>query len=109
MATEQQLANRKRLIEALRAEMPAHFKWDFGEIYRVRSCGAVGCAVGLSRVLGIITSKSIDDLVGAIGIPFMNGIELFAPGSCDGDIVTGYGVPWEQVTPQMVADKLEAL
>lgn len=109
MATEQQLANRKRLIEALRAEMPAGFKWDFATNLRHTTCGSVGCAIGLAKILGMIENPYIGSMAYALGIDRFDAKWTFAPNDDGIDILPGYGVPWEQVTPQMVADKLEAI
>lgn len=113
MASEQQLANRKRLIEALRApQMPKGFTWDFGFFGARVGCGTVGCAVGLAKEIGLTSFVSLSKTADVVGLDYVDAAAVFSPREDirydDRHIARGYGVPWEQVTPQMVADKLEA-
>lgn len=101
--------NRAKLIAALRGKMPPRFIWDFGTVYRESDCGTVGCALGLSMDLGIIDLGRCSELSRALAIPGELGRGIFVPVQRLGysGIVVGYGCRYGDVTPQMVADKLE--
>lgn len=105
---------RLHLIEALRNEVP-RFKWNFGSWYSEHHCGSVGCACGLAQHIGIVKdlwsaadeNVAISTIVArAIGINARTAKGIFDPD----DLRRTYGVDdHEEVTPQMVADKLEKL
>jgi hypothetical protein len=91
--------NRARLIEALRAEMPRDWRWDFGNCGAGPShCGTAGCAIGLAYKLGIATNE---DIYTTLGITQEQAISVFSVGA--------YDIPYQQVTPSMVADRLERI
>ncbi len=96
--------NRSLLLNALRSPL-INYEWDFETVHRKTKCGAVGCAFGLSQELGIHNFCEGRPFEAAYGVP---------PGSvrkallCDFAVET-YGVSAAQVTPQMVADKLESV
>lgn len=107
------IAARLKLIEALRAEMPSGFIWDFANWYYSSTCGTAGCACGLAVVAGIVPRLYLgkDDVlpstvVGrAIGLHARTAAGIFVPE----DPERTYGVKtMRDVTPTMVADKLEA-
>jgi hypothetical protein len=99
------LANRAKLLAALRAEMPEGFKFDYRTVLAEKGrCGTVGCGIGLAYSLGLIPYPNSREIGLALGIK-NNAVEaIFYNG------VT-YGAPrwdWSSVTPAMVADELEA-
>lgn len=108
--------NRARLIEALRAEMPADYRWNFAVIHRQQSCGTVGCAIGLAIHIGLPVklSPAIDssldrsiaatDLAAVFGISKIDAFDIFMSTGA----YTGCSrlQPWK-ITPAMVADALE--
>lgn len=112
---------RMRLIDALRGEMPRDFRWEFEKyLIETKNCGMAGCACGLAQHIGIVddicaqaisTGLEVSRIVGrAIGIPDVEAVKIFNPASTDDGIISQYGVQYsDQVTPQMVADKLERL
>ena len=102
------------MIEALRAEMPERFKWDFETSFECRGCGYVGCAMGLAHQIGIVPkpprNTTYPDLMSeALGLRYSEVRRIFVPYESVDGRCEGYGVSYEQVTPQMVADKLEAI
>lgn len=99
------LERRRALITALRQEMPTGFKWNFIKILRARSCGSVGCALGLAQHLGIIDNAN--DIDAKISNDFdMNQDQISAVFY---NFMQFYPVTNSNVTPAMVADALEAL
>ncbi len=99
------LANRRRLIKALRSPMPEGFSWDFEYIKKHTSCGSGGCALGLASELW--PELDVDDK--------KNVAEFFGMA---GDEITGvfYGkydaynyIEIKDITPIMVANALESL
>lgn len=105
--TPEQQDNFDRLVNALRAEMPPDFRWSFAINYERSGCGAVGCAMGMAAHLGMIDEHSpyTEAVAKAIGIDEDDADTIFAPAT--GLLV--YGCGYSGITPQMVADKLEAL
>ncbi len=88
---------RARLIAELRGEMP-DWHWDFS-IAR-NGCGTAGCAMGYAMRLWAI--PSIKQLHRYLGLTDLQGIACFTH--------FGYGYyKLTEITPAMVADKLEAL
>lgn len=105
--------NRTRLIHALRAQLPKNFRWEFGE-FELRNdvgCGTAGCAMGLAKFIGIVGDADVETVCAAIGIPPRAGYRIFWPGHMDEETFGPYGAEhdYDSVTPQMVADALEAL
>lgn len=105
---------RKRLIAALRAEMPPRFEWNFELVYEEENCGAFGCGIGLAKRIGLIDYAGLANCAEALGLAFDDAKQIFMPTDYwneeKGERVTNdYEVPWIDVTPQMVADALEAL
>ncbi len=103
------VVNRARLVAALRAPMPKGFTWDYAETHTKTNCGTLGCAKGLALEIGIpgIRPHHSWTVSDALGLSHALGYEIFLG-------VATYGfdpqIPrnWSLVTPQMVADKLEA-
>jgi hypothetical protein len=96
---------RARLIEALRADMPEGFTWNFKTADKVSSCGTVGCAIGLARHRFGFGGRCAGNLGEAIGIGCESGWQIFGLDA----VREVYGVPPNDVTPSMVADALERL
>jgi hypothetical protein len=99
--------NRRRLIDALRHELPPTFEWNFTTIATPADCGTAGCALGLAQIMWPHLEKAIaedDDAAVAafFGLPKEMVDEIFY-GS---DI---YKCGMYEVTPGMVADAIEAL
>lgn len=93
-----------QLSAALRREMPPSFAWNFGVIHVKSPCGSAGCALGLAIELWPSTrhdllSGEADLLCGCFGISGEAAVRFF----CD----TAYRVPWQSVTPTMVADRID--
>lgn len=100
------------LITALRAPMPKHFNWDFNTIYDEKPCGSVGCAIGLAKTIGLIDSASRAELSTALGLSLFTSKAkaIFVPHCYYDGTAEGYGdTLYEEITPAMVADKLELL
>lgn len=98
------------LIAALRAPMPKHFNWDFNTIYDEKPCGSVGCAIGLAKTIGLIDGASRAELSTALGLSLFTSKAIFVPHCYPDGTAEGYGdTLYEEVTPFMVADKLEQL
>lgn len=101
--TEQK--NRLTLIALLRdqSKWPAGFAWNF------QSCST--CAIGLAfktHAIGMI-DEGRQYIEPVLGLTQRQGIDIFAPHTLPGGLAEGYGLPRREVTPEMVADKLEAV
>jgi len=96
---------RARSIEALRAPMPENFEWKFDTVYKRTECGAVGCALGVAMDIGVVARFTVESVAEALGLTFNDAVAIFSPY----DVNYEYGVPYDEVTPAMVADKLEAV
>lgn len=109
--------NRRRLLDAARARMPNGFEWNFSKIYVEKSCGAAGCMIGLARTIGVIPESwpTTRDLADALDLDQKIIENICIPESenahdgGDSDWVPSYNCAWDEITPAMVADKLEAL
>lgn len=98
------------LITALRAPMPKHFNWDFNTIYDEKPCGSVGCAIGLAKTIGLIDSASRAELSTALGLSLLASKAIFVPHCYADGTAESYGnTLYEEVTPFMVANKLQQL
>ena len=106
-------SNIRTLITALRAPMPEHFEWDFTTIHRAsrEHCGYVGCAMGLAQEIGLVSERDATSfgMSRALNLPRETVMAIFIPASDMSDTTLDYGVKYRDVTPAMVADKLEAL
>lgn len=93
--TPQQFENRRILIAALRdrSKWPKGFKWDF------ERCST--CAIGLSRRLGLASKVS--------WAPFAMTKAFAIPAAMFQSAFLWSGGPEVEVTPEMVADRLEKL
>jgi hypothetical protein len=104
---------RAMLIEALRAEMPINFKWNFRVVRESYDCGSRGCALGLASILWpsaagfLLDDTEIhDDLKASFfGIPIESVEDIFFFGGEHDHYYLGS----TDVTPQMVAAALEAI
>ncbi len=105
------LARRRRLIAALRGEMPAGFTWNFNKTHFRNTCGTVGCAMGLAIEIGVLRPFAgmlfaldwYEPMAARIGISKEDSHRIFG-------MVSSYGAnDPDKVTPAMVADKLEQL
>lgn len=109
--TETPAIRRARLIEALRAEMPEGFIWDFRHVAQKTDCGTAGCALGLACLIW----PDDDHLPTPGHRATLNSVATFF----GVDPITAYMVffnpyyygfhDYHQVTPAMVADALEKL
>lgn len=100
------LANRVRLIEALRRPMPKGFTFCYNIEYQTDDCGAIGCAMGLAKDMGIIDYLDTANMARALGISKDQARRIFYDPTTYG-FEYGDLNAWEQVTPTMVADALE--
>lgn len=66
-------------------------------------CGSVGCAAGLAQLMGIAHGHEVGDMADALGIDWSEAEAIFRQPRAT------YGVDWDDVTPEMVADKLEEM
>lgn len=99
--------NRQRLIEALRAPMPTGFEWDFRIVYDKTDCGTAGCAIGLACELW--PDEKLDTATTG-GLANFFDLPRASDAFWTFQTAAGYNVPshlMKDVTPQMVADKLE--
>ena len=103
--TDIYLERRKALAAALHQPMPKGFEWDFSTIESKldTGCGTVGCALGLAMH---IWPESRDEI-------YNEGEEFFGMSAEDFDDIfynaLTYGKHFINVTPDMVAEKLESL
>jgi hypothetical protein len=100
------------LVNALRGELPKTYRWDFSFIHRpaTKCCRSAGCALGLPIELGLATIDDVQfygDICQTFGItPEQTAVfEAWEVGG----IVPLYGIPASQITPAMVADKIEEM
>jgi hypothetical protein len=120
--TPTQTANLTRLIAALREEVfPTGFAFNYSIELRsvddwdimnhdpidyrgnARTCGSIGCGMGLMKVLGMIDVVNTKAAANALGIDWIrDSNRIFY----DADT---YGKTWDDVTPGEVADELEKL
>jgi hypothetical protein len=101
--TETPALRRARLIEVLRSPMPNTWKWDFGVTEEEHECGTAGCALGLARQLWpeMNDFHAIRDREAAFfGITKDQAFSVF---------FGPYRGCFASVTPEMVADRLEAI
>lgn len=100
--TEQK--NRLTLIALLRdqSNWPPGFEWNF---QRCSTC-AIGLAFRTKAVAMIDEGRQYLEPV--LGLTKAQGIEIFAPDEMPDGTAKGYGMPRYEVTPEMVADRLEA-
>ena len=97
-------AARIRLIEALRAPMPAGFAWRFSNLHVPAKCGAAGCAVGLAYEIGLVDAPCCYKVADAIGLDRRQARKIFMPFLT----TRRYGTrSYGNITPAMVADKIE--
>ncbi len=96
---------RARLIELLRdrSSWPPNFAWNF------QNCST--CALGLAWETICVGAphsgrNHIDPL---LGLSYAESGPVFAPTTLLDGTAEGYGIPRYLVTPEMVADRLEAL
>lgn len=80
-----------RLIDALRSPLPEGFEWDFTNFET--------CACGLAATMGILGTV----------LTAHHSVNSAVFCREEDGIVPLYGVPARDVTPAMVADKLEAI
>ncbi len=101
------VGRRKRLIAALRAQMPDGYTWDFGTLRKKSGCGTRGCAVGLAAALWPGLAADSDSVAEHIGLSGDEAWRVFGRGpGCLWPMSRGGG---DEVTPGMVADALEGL
>lgn len=109
MPRETALDRRRRLITALRQQMPDDFVWNFAKWRGQHECGTVGCACGLAVHLGISKSTKIDAMAQAVGLTIDAANRVFYP-SEGWQTFRRYGVwTYAQITPAMVAAALERI
>lgn len=122
MEHNQTIVNRQKLITALENQHNyKNFTWNFCDLFAIegeetacgsvqkwkemdiKDCGTSGCALGLAFQLGMITSPNCDRMEEFLGINKDQSKALFL--RCK-----TYGVGFmDDVTPQMVADKIKEL
>lgn len=109
-ATPEQLACRDRLIAAAREPL-VNFDWQFNNVYTEPGgqCSAAGCMIGLAYHIGLINVPSCSALSRALDVDYTPLHELLVPEEDDKGRAVPYGVRYKDVTPSMVADKLEEL
>jgi hypothetical protein len=103
--TDAPLERRRRLIAALRSEMPSGFKWNFLFVHEKRACGTVGCALGLAKEIGILDEPLLSDAANKFNLSREQANLIFYPPPHN--IRRIYGCAFSKVTPAMVADALE--
>lgn len=91
----------KQLITALRSPLPDNFQWDFNSIHKPTPCGSAGCALGLAEELGLPNRCNRWERL--TGIPFNYLQDIFYGNVFGGEI------DYDDITPVMIADKLEEL
>lgn len=98
-----ELAKLRVLEEALRAEMPQGFVWDFSVAHVEGWCGSYGCALGVAQQIGLIPNALTTLVEGGFGMRLKEFEAIF--GAPD-----GYGTSSPSaVTPIMVADELRKI
>lgn len=111
------------LRDALRDQLPENFTWNFQYPHNQHQCGSSGCALGVAYNLGLIiisddakkpsnTWMKHDELVGLhFGMSERDYIEIFLSARAykvPGRENTRLATMMSEVTPAMVADKLDA-
>ena len=104
---------RRVLIDALRGKLPEGFEWDFSVVERkAPGCGTAGCAIGLARSLWpgkrlpiwYDRPREPARLANFFGIPVSAVEKIFLTSWHYGE-----NVPMSEITPKMVASKLEKI
>ncbi len=96
--------NRQKLITSLRAPMPPLHRWNFTVVSEESNCGTVGCAFWFCEKL----FPENDNYGALLGLSEEVESNIFGVYSLSFEIDPFYKVQKNFVTPQMVADALEA-
>jgi hypothetical protein len=103
---------RRKLISALRGEMPEGFEWDFSVILDKGDCGTAGCALGLAYFVLPEFARLVGETPGSIILNYFSVGRFFGLDKSQIDRIfynhdLFYGCKYD-ITPRMVADALEA-
>lgn len=79
--------------------LPETHKWDFAMIGGQRSCGSAGCALGLAQVIWPEEYKKSGSAWAILPARLTTQAHLFSQ--------LAYGVSPQEVTPTMVADRID--
>ena len=113
--------NRKILIDELRKiEQYRNFTWDFECILTKVDCGTAGCAIGLAciiwpnkfqrkEVIPDLFVVTDEEIMSHFGMTKEEVAKIFYNDEYNSEYEVFYGCYNEDVTPNMVADALEAL
>ena len=113
--------NRKILIDGLRRiEKYKDFTWDFENILTKVNCGTAGCAIGLACIIwpNKFQSKEVipdlfavtdEEIMSHFGMTKEEVAKIFYNNEGNSEYEVFYGCYNKGVTPNMVADALEAL
>lgn len=96
---------RVALAAALREQLPENFRWNY--------CGTLTCAMGLAQAIGLIRDAFDDnEIENVFGLTTKQASDVFYGGNegvWRGELCPFYGCESQDVSPEMVADALEAL
>lgn len=114
---------RRVLVAALRRPMPEGFGWNFDTLFRSygndgndlpEGCGSVGCALGLASLLWPEEAETLpyggdSDVADFFGITSQDVDQVFYNGPIASGVRPYTSDNGHDITPQMVADALEAI
>ena len=101
LTQDEQRENRELLLAFLRSPMPKGFHWDYTVIEQERSCGTIGCAIGLARLIFENDYLQADELGELIGLGVADSRFCFE------NLHIELGCAMYEITPKRVAEAIE--